>query len=194
MIGEGGNLADDQSKAGCQSDQFLLAEFTSLREEIHKRTEIQHQLMTLALVALGAFLSIEHMGASSALLAYPILALFLAAAWSHSDIRIRQIGAYIHACIERKFMGLDCGWEHHLRNVAGVGRFGSMAFFASRGVFVGTQVLAILCAIIRTEVPEDHLTLFVVDGAAVILTILVLKPHRPFAKQGQKVFLANHDA
>ncbi len=172
---------------------FLLAEFSSLREEVHRRTDIQHQLISLALVALGVFFSINHERASLVLLAYPILALFLASAWSQSDIRIRQIGAYISS-IEAELLGGDRGWEHNLRKVSGVGRFGSLAFFASRGVFVGTQMVAILMALLRSAPGSAESVILGVDCFVILLTIVVLQPHKPLSNQHKRSLFSDHDA
>ena len=59
---------------------MLAAEYTSLREEIIKRIEIQHQLLSLALIAPGTVLAIGFQsGSASLLFVYPVLGMFLSA-------------------------------------------------------------------------------------------------------------------
>ena len=74
---------------------FLLAEYDALRGEILKRSEIQHQLLSFSLAALGALMAVGLKDSPSALLAYPILVLFLAVGWVYNDLQIAQIGLYI---------------------------------------------------------------------------------------------------
>jgi hypothetical protein len=81
--------------------QFLLAEYRELRSEILKRSELQHQLVSIALVAFGTLAAVGLRDAPSALLAYPMLAAFLATSWAYNDIQIAQLGAYIRYRIEK---------------------------------------------------------------------------------------------
>src|SRR3972149_6861285 len=91
------SMTSEVTKPLPEEIDFLLAEYAKLRDEILKRTEIQHQLISLALVATGTFLA---MGSVTAKLTYPVLALFLSIAWVKSDIRIGQLGMYIKEEIE----------------------------------------------------------------------------------------------
>src|SRR5437667_12350307 len=91
---------------------FYLAEYGQLRAEILKRSEMQHQLISIALVALAALTSIGLKEAPSALLAYPMLAVFLSASWTYNDIQIAQLGIYIRTRLEPRLTGNDRGWEH----------------------------------------------------------------------------------
>src|ERR1022692_2709971 len=92
--------------------QFLMAEYKALRDEILKRSEMQHQLISITLVALGGLATIGLKDSPSALLAYPMLALFLSAAWTYNDIQIAQLGIYIRYRIEDPLIGEGLGWEH----------------------------------------------------------------------------------
>ncbi len=92
--------------------QFLLAEYAQLKGEILKRSEFQHQLISIALVALGALITVGVKDSPAALLAYPMLALFLSAAWSYNDAQIAQLGIYIRYRIEDQLVGEGLGWEH----------------------------------------------------------------------------------
>ena len=151
---------------------FLLAEYEALRAEILKRTEIQHQLISLALIATGTFLTI---GSATATLAYPILAIFLAAAWIQSDVRIGQLGAYIKKRIEERLFGSNLGWEHFYTSLHDMPRLGSLAHLASRGVFVGTQILTVFVSLLMNSFPTEDIVLLLVDSFVIVLTIFLLR-------------------
>ena len=97
-----GEVTGEVSGAG-----FLKEEYQVLRGEILKRTELQHQLISIALLAFGSLLALGFGkdGSPQATLAYPLLTVALAAAWSQHDIRIRQIGEYIRDNIEPQCLG-----------------------------------------------------------------------------------------
>ena len=79
------------------SVDFLIAEYSALREEILKRTELQHQLILAALVAVGTFLSVGlETNSVLIMLLYPILALFLATAWEQNNIRVQELYTWSH--------------------------------------------------------------------------------------------------
>lgn len=139
--------------------KFSIAEYSALRDEILKRTEVQHQILLLTITALGAFLSNSSKAAITAILVFPILALFLAAAWAHSDIRIRQIGAYIRSQ-ESQLSGIGRGWENYLHSTTPTARLGSLAFFASRGIFVGAQILSMCIALLNSNLSNQDVMLF----------------------------------
>lgn len=156
--------------------QFLLNEHQELRNEILKRTEIQHQLISITLVAFGALISVGLQGSATALLAYPILALFLSAAWSSNDIQIAQLGAYIRDQIEEKLLDPGMGWEHRISS-EGISRLiGFRALLATRGLFWGSEVLAVALYLvtISSEVLslDDLPTAF--STADVVLLVLAL--------------------
>jgi len=152
---------------------FLLAEYAKLRDEILKRTEIQHQLISLALVATGTFLAMDSVTAK---LTYPVLALFLSIAWVQSDIRIGQLGMYIREQIEGR-LGIK-GWEHFYTPLRDLGKIGSLAHFASRGILCGTQFLTVLVSLLTTNFSTLDKVLLCLDSLVIILTIILLGPHK----------------
>ena len=152
---------------------FLLTEYSHLRDEILKRTEIQHQLIAMALIATGTFLA---MNSVTAKLAYPVLALFLSIAWTQSDIRIRQLGMYIKEHIERRLGNI--GWEHVHTLQPDFGKIWSLAHFASGGIFCGTQCL-VLVSLLTTNFSTLDKALLCLDGLVIIITIFLLVPNKP---------------
>lgn len=126
-----------------EASQFLLAEYQGLRSEILKRTETQHQLISMALVALGALIAVGLEASPSALLVYPMLTLFLSAAWSANDVQIAQLGTYIRDEIETRLAGDGLGWEHHISSERISKVIGRRTLLATRGLFWGSEVLAV---------------------------------------------------
>jgi hypothetical protein len=159
---------------------FLLAEFGKLRDEILKRTDIQHQLVSLALVATGTFIVIE---STTIKLTYPILALFLSVAWMQNDIRIGQLGGYIREQIEGRLGGI--GWEHYHAPIGDLGPIKNLARFASRGILCGTQILIVLVALRSVPSALDRI-LCGVDTVAILATYALLSLHEKKRKHAER--------
>lgn len=120
---------------------FIIAEYSSLREEILRRTEIQHQIMLAALVAAGTFFTIGVQDDQElVLLLQPIMALFLFVGWAQHDIGILLIGQYIYAQVELSG-GLQ--WEHHWQTSRLTKLNGAMVYLSTVGIIVGTQIVAL---------------------------------------------------
>jgi hypothetical protein len=164
--------------------QFLLAEYRELRGEILKRSEMQHQLISITLVALGALSTIGLRDSPSALLAYPMLALFLAAAWTYNDIQIAQLGIYIRYRIEDQLIGGGFGWEHAIMSDRASKQIGSLIKVATRGILWGSEFLAIGLYLLKrlsmgwpTGLAErrGEVVLVVLAGAALVFTIVIMR-------------------
>jgi uncharacterized membrane protein len=163
--------------------QFLLAEYGQLRGEILKRSELQHQLISIALVAFGGLAAVGLRDSPSALLAYPMLALFLAAAWSYNDIQIAQLGAYIRYRIEEQLIGGDLGWEHARLSDHASKQIGSLIKVATRGILWGSECLAIGLYLVKRlsmgwpptiEESRAEVVLVILAGIAVVFTIVIM--------------------
>jgi hypothetical protein len=164
--------------------QFLLAEYNQLRGEILKRSEIQHQLISIALVALGGLTSIGLKDSPNALLAYPMLALFLSAAWAYNDIQIAQLGIYIRYRIEDQLIGTGLGWEHAILSDRASKQIGARVKLATRGILWGSEFLAVGLYLLKRlgiGLPigpaerKGEVVLLILAIAAVACTILVLR-------------------
>ncbi len=165
-----------KSRQSESTKSFLLAEYSALRAELLKRIELQHQMISLALIAAGTFLSVGiQFDSATIILIYPILAMFLASAWAQSDFWIRRIAFHIHFHIEEVLAGNGQGWEHNNHPGSKIPFFGSLSLFASRGIFIGTQVLAIFVAWLRTGFPLEDQVLMVVDILIIVLTLVLLR-------------------
>ncbi|MCI0692198.1 hypothetical protein L0337_09370 [candidate division KSB1 bacterium] len=161
-----------------ESPDFLLAEYSALRDEILKRIEIGHQLGALVLVAVGTFLPIGIQGSVTILLAYPLLAMFIATAWSHNDIRIQQIATYIKD-IEKKLLPDKGGWEHFFREKIKLEKE-ALALLASRGIFIGTQALAVIVSLLKKNLQTEDFVFLALDGLAMIFTLYLLRRYEGY--------------
>jgi hypothetical protein len=164
--------------------QFLLSEYKELRGEILKRSEMQHQLISITLVALGALITVGLRDSPGALLAYPMLAVFLSAAWSYNDIQIAQLGIYIRYRIEDQLIGGDLGWEHAILSDRASKQIGSLIKLATRGILWGSEFLAIgLYLLKRLSIGwpkvlaerRGEVVLLILAGAAIVFTIAIMR-------------------
>jgi hypothetical protein len=178
------NMTDDQAirdraqepkGTTFDSSGFLLAEYGALRAEILKRTDIQHQLLSLSLIALGTFITIGFESSATLLLVYPILAMFLAASWSHHDIRIAQLGDFIQRHHEEKFLGEQGGWEHFHPSSAAGKIVGSRIGLASRGILIGSQILAVTLGLLKTTFLTHDLVIIGLDAVLIPYTVFLLR-------------------
>jgi di/tricarboxylate transporter len=82
------------------------------------------------------------------LLVYPLLAMFLAAAWKQNDLRTGQMVRFIRDNIEKHIGSspTELGWENYRAAVFPPSR---LTPFSVSGVFIVTQLLAIALASLR---------------------------------------------
>jgi len=163
----------------------ILAEYSALREEIIKRIDIRHNIVIFTLIFAGTFLTLSTQitrQSTLLLLFYPILATFLAALWTQSDIRVSQIGGYIRDNIETK-LGGGIGFQKYL-----VAEFNKrenwllkyLAEFSVVGIFFITESLAILYAGygVRFAFSLPELVLFCIDLIGIIFSFSLIRKRR----------------
>jgi hypothetical protein len=167
------------------------SEYTALRDETLKHIEVQYQVVGVTLLAAGAFLTIgtQNNLTPDAPLVYPILAVFLAAAWADNQIGIIHIGAYIRSVFER---GSDhrLRWEEvnfHYYQKPGV----ALHMIAMRGLFVVSQLLAMFLALDRLwgdtrSLQVVDVVLAALDLAAVAITVWLLRNPRRHLEEWHK--------
>jgi hypothetical protein len=175
------------SKNAPEADQFMLAEYNALRDEILKRAELQQQILSLTLIIFGTILTFGlQVHSASIILLYPLLSLFLAASWRHDGQTIKKISIYIRDQIEAQIGGNTFGWEHRTRRhqrsqskftfLSVKGAFaGGFNFLAARGVFAGTSLLATLLAIPFAKVDVTDLLLFALAIVSIMSSIAMLR-------------------
>lgn len=150
---------------------FLLAEYKELRAEILKRSEIQHQLVSFALAALGALMTVGLRDSPPALLIYPIVTLGLATSWAYNDMQIAQLGMYIRHRIESVLIGA-LGWEHAIATQVQSKEIGHLVKLATRGVFWSTAVLTLLLYVSKRTKPWPATSdAWVIEDVVLVLSI-----------------------
>jgi len=169
--------------------EFLKLEYTALRGELIKRVELRQRLLEITLVSAAAILTINVTGAefSRALLAYPILVMFLAFAWVHHDLRLQRIASYVKTRIEPAFdrqsngatdpVGYETWLDQH--PYPNEGRIGGMSSIA---LFIGSQILVFLLgwtgAWAKTRPQAIDLVLMFVGVQAIYWTAVFLLFYR----------------
>lgn len=171
---------------------LLAAQYSAMRAEMIKRLEIRSQIVALTLVVAGTFLSVGAQTSvpESALLVYPLIAMFLAASWKQNDTRTGQMVRFIRDKIE-KHIGpspAQLGWESYRRDSHPPSK---LTPFSVSGVFVVTQLLAMALAVVRfvplihglrldnlsAELVVDGV-LLVVGASSVVATFFILRRRR----------------
>ena len=157
--------------------KLIVAEYESLRSEIITRIGTGQNLVSLTLVVTGAFLGagLQPQVNTSVLLVYPILAFFLAAGWAHNFLRIRQLADYIRQ-IESKVSVI--GWSLHILDLSERTVSRVLGLLSASGVFVATQLIVILLAILQISFTTTEWILLAIDLLFVIGTILILSMSR----------------
>ncbi len=189
------------------SEAIWPAQFTALRQEILQRTTTEYQLMALAPVGLGTYLTLALRDPSQSwlLVPYPFLVLFLALAWSHQEAAIVTVADYIrqHHEVQRDDSVM---WETFLaeRRIKNGRRDSFLTKFGESGVvdtFVGCQATALTVAWISLLLSgfshaESLFAMFLVGGLLVgALTWRVIKAGAriPFDRQNDSTMLPSQD-
>lgn len=150
---------------------FFLNELTSLNNKIDARMAIRANLFTFTIISAGTLLSLGASTNAQIALFYPVLSLFLAAAWTDEDDHIGALSAYLHDQELRHHLD---GWECHSRAAARINRrrFPMGLSLATRGIFLSTQMLAILVGFTQTTLNHSLLTTLPMLCIAALTTIL----------------------
>jgi len=162
---------DVQYPIAKDSREGMILEYGVLRDEVLKRIEIRHQMVSIALTIAGVLLGFGLTNPTVALI-YPLIAASLAAGWAQNDIRIRQIGIYVREKLEGE---LGLGWEAHTFGKRYETRVGilPLVMLAPSGTFIFTQIIAIGIGVSQfTSTPVEWMLLFV-DVVGVIFTFVL---------------------
>ncbi|MDW3646715.1 MAG: NUDIX hydrolase [Bacteroidia bacterium] len=168
-----------------KNQEAYLTEYVQLRNEILKHIEIRNKILHYSMILFAGFLGLAEFFSANEeyliiLLYYPIIATFLSAHWTHSDLRIHDIAEYIRDNIECHFPGLN--WESNLRNTWR-NKINSTTFLeiSILGFFTISQIVSLFLVLISrlngeiltisTLIKDEFLvSLFVIDSACIILT------------------------
>lgn len=164
---------ENSPEKAIDSSAFALAEYTSLRDELLKRIDFQHQILALTLVGAGTFLTVGTQASTpDLLLIYPILVLFLATGWYQHNLRVYRIETYIRTKIESRVPG--AGWEQARVNKTGEVKLSATVWFA-RGVFVGTQIVTLIAAFSKPLQSQLDTGLLIADLVAILATWIIVR-------------------
>lgn len=156
------------------ADEMLTVEYTSLREEIIKRIEIQHQLLSLALIAPGTVLAIGFQTTNASLLfIYPVLGMFLSAVWLANSVAIYDIANYIKSQIKPRVGDDKSIWEHS-RTSLDTRRVSVLHFWGTRGIFIGTELLALFAGITLAKFNTAQIIFLIIGIISTALTAFML--------------------
>lgn len=179
--------------AALRFEAAIVAEYTALRIEIVKRMELNHQVISLAIIALGTLLAAGIQAKNAAvILIYPIVTVFLAGVWAYNERRSERIRAYILDRIEARVGQENMGWEHALA-AARIAR--TRHAFGWMGGFIGIELVAIIAGLSVAHVnlvavithitlnggqgtgwPDTIAILLGVDVVTVVATAVLLRP------------------
>lgn len=152
-------------------------EHTSLRHEILVRILIQNLIILSAIVlfniTLIGMIIVPH-EAKAIALAYGLTSGAAALGWCHNGVRQAQIKSYL-LMIEAQ-MSPRGGWETWLpRNRIG-GILGTRWFIATKGVFIGSQLIAAGMSFVMATTPADSSAVLLVLPIAATVLILLINP------------------
>lgn len=177
--------------------EIFLAEYSSLRTEIHQRINQQTTVTQIAITALGVIITLalqiskpngadEHKSSNDTLLlfAYPLLAFFLSFAWAFNNKRICQIGGYLRS--REKQVSEHWGilyWENHVYEASKKRKIFSKVLSEKiiHGIatFNGTQIVAMVLILLdiilhhKTGLMNKlNMTIFLSELPLIILTFL----------------------
>jgi len=149
-------------------------EYAALKSEALQRIGLRQQLISITLTITGVMLSF---GMNNGLIAliYPPLALFLVTTWIQNDARIRDAAKYIREEIEPKFPGLY--WETYIQKEREHSKNAKRqrTILSHGGIFVFTQLIAILVGCFRITFSPMVVALLVMDFISVILVLVNLR-------------------
>ncbi|MCC6613686.1 MAG: hypothetical protein IT320_09430 [Anaerolineae bacterium] len=154
-----------QTSLDADERTVLMAEYGTLRQEILKRIELRQQLVSMTLTLAAVFLGVG-LGTGTIALIYPVLAALLALAWRQNDFRTRRAAEYIREHHEKRLKGL--GWETYCQEQR---RDWRHVVMAHGGVFLVTQMLAVLVGIFSYDASAPQMILLAVDALSVIYVI-----------------------
>ncbi|MDQ3274887.1 MAG: hypothetical protein M3Q39_07605 [Actinomycetota bacterium] len=161
--------------------ELIIAEYESLRGEILKLIELQSQLVSLAVVALGTILSFGLQARNSVLVfVYPFLSLMLGISWLNHSHAISRCAAYLSLEFESRCGHSVLGWENYVRR--NPLRFGMLGYWGVRSVFMGSSVTAFVAGIILlrgTAVEMIAATTSCLVTASTILLFVVWREPSP---------------
>jgi len=168
----------------------ILAEYSALRDEVLKRMDLRQNILTSTVLIAGTILAFSVPDETSplVLLLYPILALFLATAWTQNDTRIWDIAQYIENEIESKLSGIK--WETYIHRL-NQSRIVRPLEVTAVGVFLATEVITVGLALLKTDFlvegfSTEEWVLLAFALISLVQTIRTVRSRSKAMKKGRK--------
>lgn len=168
-------LSQQQQQESSVSYHMLMAEYTALREEIMKLTDVQFQLVAIAIISFGTLLGAGIASkTSSIILVYPILAVFLSASWFNQEYGIDIIEYYIQNHIE-VIMGDKSirSAKRSKKSVVSIPRQ-ILNFLGARGIFPATQIIALIAGTLEANFSVFSAWLFIIASLSTIASMVFM--------------------
>jgi hypothetical protein len=160
-----------------QIPEGIKIEYAALKSESVQRIGLRQQLISITLTITGVMLGF---GVNNGLIAliYPPLALFLVITWVQNDARIRDVAKYIREKIEPNFPGLH--WETYVQKERELSKNTKRqrTIFSHGGIFVFTQLIAILVGCFKITLSPMAIALLIIDIISVIFVLVTLRSAR----------------
>ncbi len=176
---------------------LVATEYNNLRAEILKRVEIRYQLLALTVTVFGALLAFGSQTKNAGpILLYPVLALCLAISWRSNLHNVWKLSDYIIEHIEAKVGESNMYWESYCKSSRQETRTEKYLAYGSKGIFVLTEILALLIGIIvGVTQPESNAILLVFIGTVVSVVMTVVTAMLLFSyKRDNAKISTNSDA
>lgn len=159
--------------------ELIVAEYTSLRNEILKPLELQVQLISLNVIALGTMLSFGiQAGNSVVILIYPLLSLILGISWLNHSHANSRCAAYLSQELEPQLGGKVLGWGNYVRQ--NPLRYGMLGYWGVRSIFMGSSVAAVIAGIFLLQDTTVGIVFAVfscvVTGATILIFLIWREP------------------
>jgi len=164
-------LSNPSNKA---MDEFVIAEYTALRDEIIKRSEFRYQLISLTVIIAGSILTfgLQPNAPASVLFIFPILGCLLAGVWAHNVIGPRYIAIFIKEHIESRFRGF--GWE----TIVETERYSFSwlsGIIATGGIYIVSEIVTLVLGFLKSSFTLIDIVLIGLDIVAIFVTLLILR-------------------
>ncbi len=177
-----------EEKNPARSVELIVAEYASLREEILKLTDIQSQIVVIALLSFGTILTVgTQIKNAPIMFTYPILVLFLAIIWANNAHGIDMLGMYIQNQIECKVGIENIGWENFSRKDRAPHSL--IAFWGSRAIFPITQILALFAGFSLVDFNVLTIILLVPAFFSTVLCIILFGKMAWTQAQGKRLII-----
>lgn len=159
---------------------IVCAEYSSLRQEILKMIEMQFQVISILVVALGAMLSVALQSKIAAIaFTFPFLSLFLCVIWQNKAHAISRCSIYLALELEPRVGSNLLGWESWVR--LNPPTRGVIGYLGVRSIFPGSSLAATVVGafFIRGIAESIYFAVAVIVTVNIIILLIVWREASP---------------